>query len=152
LIDCPLWHQQLFFGPREWGLQSASDRALTISEFEASDLGVLSNVRCLSEGVEHTTDRYRVFFQIPRNSPIDIVQACGTRIEAAVRNFWEDLAYILVPLIIPEKGQKRRIPPMATAFDGLHNVIQALRDQDETLAEWIDSIKPPSSARKDRTG
>jgi superfamily II DNA or RNA helicase len=119
------------------GAQSASDRALRISEFEASNLGVLSNVRCLSEGVDIPLID-AVFFSDPRNSPIDIVQAVGRALRQRYGTAGK-ISYILVPLIIPEKGDELE-PTNNAAFEGLHNVIQALRDQDETLAEWIDSI------------
>jgi superfamily II DNA or RNA helicase len=136
VLDDRLSGIKTFFGHVN-GAQSASDRALTISEFEASGLGLLSNVRCLSEGVDIPLID-TVFFADPRNSPIDIVQAVGRALRQRYGTSGK-IAYILVPLIIPEKGQDIEAAN-ATAFEGLHNVIQAMRDQDETLAEWIDSI------------
>ena len=136
ILDDRLSGIKTFFGHVN-GAQPASDRALTISEFEASDLGLLSNVRVLSEGVDIPLID-TVFFADPRNSPIDIVQAVGRALRQRYGTAGK-IAYILVPLIIPEKGQDVE-SANATAFEGLHNVIQAMRDQDETLAEWIDSI------------
>jgi superfamily II DNA or RNA helicase len=129
------------------GAQTASDRALRISEFEAANLGVLSNVRCLSEGVDIPLID-AVFFADPRNSPIDIVQAVG---RALRKPYGTDgkISTILIPIIIPEKGEDIEVANN-NAFEGLYDVIQALRDQDETLAEWIDSIN--LQAVQGRTG
>lgn len=129
------------------GTQAASERALRISEFEASDLGVLSNVRCLAEGVDIPLID-TVFFADPRNSPIDIVQAVGRSLRQRYGTLGK-IAYIVVPFIIPERREDIESANNG-AFDSLHNVIQALRDQDETLAEWIDALN--LQAVQGRTG
>lgn len=117
------------------GTMSSSERSEYISEFEEADLGVLTNVRCLTEGVDIPLID-GVFFANPRGSLIDIVQAVGR----ALRKPFESngkIAYIIIPVLIDEEKDKQLTDE---SFDTLFNVIQALRDQDETLAEWIDQI------------
>lgn len=117
------------------GSMSSAERSEYISQFEEADLGVLTNVRCLTEGVDIPLID-GVFFANPKGSLIDIVQAVG---RALRKPFGVNgkLAYIIIPILIDEQNDKQLTDE---SFDTLFNVIQALRDQDESLAEWIDHI------------
>lgn len=117
------------------GAMTAQERAEIIQDFEDADLGVITNVRCLTEGIDIPLID-AVFFADPKGSMIDIVQAVGR----AVRQKFGDtgkIAYIIVPVLLDQKGQDIL---SGAGFEALFNLIQAMRDQDESLAEWIDSI------------
>lgn len=117
------------------GAMTAQERAEIIQDFEDADLGVITNVRCLTEGIDIPLID-AVFFADPKGSMIDIVQAVGR----AVRQRFGDtgkIAYIIVPVLLDQKGQDVL---SGAGFEALFNLIQAMRDQDESLAEWIDSI------------
>jgi hypothetical protein len=117
------------------GSMSSSVRTDLIADFESAASGVLTNVRCLTEGVDIPLID-SVFFANPRGSLIDIVQAVGRALRQPY-GYKGKLAYIIVPILMDESTGDSLVGP---GFDTLFNVIQALRDQDDSLAEWIDSI------------
>lgn len=119
------------------GAMSAGERKEILSDFANSKRGIISNAKCLIEGVDvPATDA--VYFVDPKNSMIDIVQAVGR----ALRKFsskQSNCSYIIVPIVIPNNATLfSHIAP--TSFDTLHNVIQAMRSQDSNLADIIDEI------------
>lgn len=117
------------------GTMSSGQRTAIIREFENADLGVLTNVRCLTEGVDIPLID-AVYFASPRTSMIDIVQAVGRALRQPYGQKGQ-IAYIIVPVLLDHESGD---PIAGDAYDGLFGVIQALRDQDETLAEWIDHL------------
>ena len=114
---------------------SAQERAEIIHNFEKSDIGILTNVRCLTEGVDIPLID-GVFFADPKGSLIDIVQAVG---RALRQKYGEKnkIAYIIIPVLIEDDSYDLIT---GQGFEALFNLIQALRDQDHTLSEWIDGI------------
>jgi superfamily II DNA or RNA helicase len=117
------------------GTMSSSERSEYIKQFELSNFGVLTNVRCLTEGIDIPLID-GVFFADPKGSLIDIVQAVGRALRQPFGSKGK-IAYIIIPVLIDEQSDQQLT---GDSFDALFNVIQALRDQDETLAEWIDHI------------
>ncbi|NFN85902.1 DEAD/DEAH box helicase [Clostridium sporogenes] len=119
------------------GSMSAGLRKELLSNFASSDFGVISNAKCLTEGVDvPAVDG--VYFVDPKNSMIDIVQAVGRALRKSPSKA-DDCSYIIVPLVIP-KGASIFSHIKPSNFDTLHNVIQALRSQDKALADIIDEI------------
>ena len=133
-----------------WGAEGIANRREKKSQFSLAEKAVLSNVRCLSEGVDLPMIDSVVFCD-DRSSPIDLIQAVG---RALRKKEGEDkIASILIPMPIPSEVETLddidwdNVPGMTT----FHYVLQALRDQDETLNHAIDDIifqaqkgKPPS--------
>ncbi len=117
------------------GSMTSIERSSYIKAFEESDVGVVTNVRCLTEGVDIPLID-GVYFANPKGSIIDIVQAVGRALRQPFGSTGK-IAYIILPVLIDEQSQSSLT---GEGFDALFNVIQALRDQDETLAEWIDHI------------
>lgn len=115
------------------GSQPTSVRQRVFNDFENSEFGLLSNVRCLTEGVDMPFID-GVLFADPRGSMIDIVQAVGRALRKPLDQA-SKTAYIMIPIILDNEDSYSD-----TTFAALHSVIQALRDQDESLAEWIDDI------------
>lgn len=118
------------------GQQKASKRKETLSKFEKSKYGIISNAKCLTEGVDVPAVN-AVYFADPKNSTIDIIQAIGRALRKKTNE--DKTAYILIPVILPPNatyfsGLRTEI------FDTLYSVIQALRDQDEALADIIDEV------------
>jgi superfamily II DNA or RNA helicase len=98
--------------------------------------GLLSNARCLSEGVDVPT-LDGVAFIDPRRSQVDIVQSVGRAIRKA-----EDktAGTIVLPVFIAEHED----PDGAlddSAFNHIWQVLRALRDHDDVLAEWLDRMR-----------
>ena len=117
------------------GAMASIERAAYIRDFEGADAGVITNVRCLTEGVDIPLID-AVYFANPKGSIIDIVQAVGRALRQPFGSTGK-LAYIILPVLMDETSNTELT---GDAFDALFNIIQALRDQDESLAEWIDHI------------
>ena len=119
------------------GTMSAGERKEIFDVFIATPYGIISNARCLTEGVDVPIID-AVYFAEPKNSIIDIIQAVGRslRIDKSNPN---KVSYIIIPVVISEAVAKfSDIDPKE--FSTLHSVIQALRDQDRILADFIDKL------------
>lgn len=119
------------------GTMSAGERKEILSSFANSERGLISNAKCLTEGVDvPATDA--VYFVDPKNSMIDIVQAVGRALRKSSSK-QSNCSYIIIPIVMPNNASLfSHIAP--TNFDTLHNVIQAMRSQDSNLADVIDEI------------
>jgi superfamily II DNA or RNA helicase len=131
------------------GSMSAGERKQMLKDFREKPYGVISNARCLTEGVDVPVID-AIYFAEPKNSTIDIVQAVG---RALRKNHPDEnkIAYIIIPVVLPTNTLNFS-GVNADLFDTLHAVIQALRDQDQQLADVIDELnlqtakgKKPSS-------
>jgi len=118
------------------GTMSAGDRNIRLREFEQSSPGVISNARCLTEGIDVPLID-SIYFVDPKNSLVDIVQACGRALRKP-RNASKGDSYFILPVIIDSNTDVNEFDD--ERFETIHNVIQALRDQDERLADWVDNI------------
>ena len=117
------------------GAFSAAERSAVFKNFEDSSFGLITNVRCLTEGVDIPYID-AIMFADPRNSLIDIVQAVGRALRKPY-GISEKTSYIIVPILLDENNGGMDDDE---AFATMHSIIQALRDQDEMLADWIDKI------------
>lgn len=114
---------------------SAADRAEVFRDFEIAPFGLITNVRCLTEGVDIPYID-AIMFADPRKSLIDIVQAVGRALRKPF-GVEAKTSYIIVPILLDENNGGMEDDE---AFATMHSIIQALRDQDEMLADWIDHI------------
>ena len=117
------------------GGMSAQARSCLIRKFEQADIGLLSNVRCLTEGID-IPQIDGIFFADPKGSLIDIIQAVGRALRQPYGERGRK-SYVIIPILLEDSSDDTLSGP---GFEALFNLIQALRDQDESLAEWIDSI------------
>ena len=119
------------------GTMSAGDRKEIFDAFIQAPYGVISNARCLTEGVDVPIID-AVYFSEPKNSIVDIIQAVGRSLRKD-SNKPDKVSYIIIPMIIADNVAKfEDIDPKD--FSTLHSVIQALRDQDRILADYIDKL------------
>jgi superfamily II DNA or RNA helicase len=119
------------------GTMSSSKRSQIIHNFEIAETGVLSNARCLVEGVDIPIID-GVFFASPKNSLIDIVQAVGRALRKPYGVDSDKVAAVVVPVVLDAESDQ--VDVRSSNFDRLYNVIQALRDQDEGIADHIDHL------------
>ena len=119
------------------GSMPSGDRHQALDLFANSSIGVVSNAKCLTEGVDVPIID-SVYFVTPKNSLIDIVQACGRALRKP-RDSSSKIAYFIVPILIRE-GQTMEDAFNSDDFEMVHNLIQSLRDQDSRLEQWIDQI------------
>lgn len=120
------------------GEMTASERHQRLEIFAKKKYGVVSNARCLTEGIDVPIID-SIYFVNPKNSLIDIVQACGRALRKP-RGPSSKTAYFIVPVLIPEGSDKDVEAFNKIDFEMIHNLIQSLRDQDKRMEQWIDKI------------
>lgn len=119
------------------GTMPTAVREAIMNEFKSSDSSVISNARCLTEGVNLPAVDM-VAFMSPKKSRVDIVQATGRAMRKDPHNPDKILGYILVPLYLEITTGERIEDAVASGdFEEVWNVLQALQEQDEVLADII---------------
>lgn len=119
------------------GTMNSGERKRILENFEKTEYSLVSNSRCLTEGVDVPAIDC-VYFVDNKESLIDIVQACGRALRKG-KNTSTKTAFFVIPILIPEDIEESEIVNL-DAFDTVFNVIQSLRDQDDRLSEWIDEL------------
>ena len=105
-----------------------------MKSFSASGLALMSNARCLTEGVDVPAVDM-VAFLSPKKSQIDIIQAAG---RAMRHSAGKKSGYILVPLFLEQKKGESIASAVARAdFLEVWEVLQSLQEQDDVLADII---------------
>jgi superfamily II DNA or RNA helicase len=119
------------------GTMSAEKRQNMFKNFKNAKIGILSNARCLTEGIDiKKVDA--VMFCDPKSSKIDIVQAMGRsmRIDSENKN---KIAHIIVPVYITKKEiTEKEIE--SSNFSTLIYLIKALSEQDYKTQDFITKI------------
>jgi superfamily II DNA or RNA helicase len=139
-------HGQLFPNTKTFtvsGEQPTSYRNLLLEEFKNSEKAIVSNARCLTEGVDVPTIDL-VYFCDPKNSKVDIVQAVG---RALRKKEGKKLGLIVVPIYHLKKDEVES-SISSGSFKNLLQVIRSLCDQDERLQDEINLIAFGKGTRK----
>lgn len=97
---------------------------------------ILSNARCLSEGIDVPALDGVVFLN-PRESIVDIVQSVGRVMRKAPG---KDTGYVVLPVAIPVGVDTAKALSDHPAFRTVWQVLNALRSHDESLAREINSL------------
>lgn len=127
------------------GSMGAAERADALSWLseEATDpqeCRVLTNVRCLSEGVD-VPALDAVLFLSSRSSQVDVVQSVG-RVMRSFRRGQPDekkYGYILIPVVIPE-GESAEEALSQNHYKVVWDILNALRAHDDHFNALINSI------------
>ena len=127
---------------------------------------VLTNARCLSEGVD-VPSLDAVLFLNPRKSQVDVVQAVGRVMRRAEG---KQCGYIVLPIAIPASTSAESALDNNKNYEVVWQVLQALRAHDERLdaainqmaisgkapetimVKTVDLTKPQRAARQDSIG
>ena len=121
------------------GQHNAFDRKNRIEWLKGDSDGVcriLSNARCLSEGID-VPALDAVLFMTPRNSHVDIVQAVGRVMRKAEG---KDYGYIILPVAIPPGTDPANALDDNERFAAVWSVLRALRSHDDRLDAEINKI------------
>jgi superfamily II DNA or RNA helicase len=125
------------------GSQNAADRKALLEGFKAAPKGLITNARCLTEGVDVPAVDM-VAFVDPRKSKIDIAQAAGRAMRQSKATN-KKLGYIVVPLFIEQKKGETEAEAFTRAgFDEVAEVLGAMLESDDDL---VDTIKELQEAR-----
>ena len=98
---------------------------------------ILSNVRCLSEGVD-VPALDAVLFLSPRNSQVDVVQAVGRVMRKAAG---KDYGYIILPVCVDEDKSPEEALQDDKTYKVVWQVLQALRAHDNRFNAEINRIE-----------
>jgi predicted helicase len=114
--------------------QSSEDRKKILSEFKLCNKGIISNARCLTEGIDvPTVDG--VIFSDKKESIIDIVQAVGRCLRKDKGNP-NKIAKIFIPIILGDNNKKIDFKKYSYLFE----IIEALKAHDKNLVDEINKI------------
>ncbi len=132
-----------YFGPDVYsnhvsGKDKTSKRADILRRFKNNNKGVVSNARCLTEGVDVPIIDL-IYFCDPKNSKIDIVQASGRALRKD-RHGSKTIGYIVVPIFHHIDEDIEKEIEKKPYFQNLIQVVRSLCDQDERLQAEIDEI------------
>ncbi len=120
------------------GAMTTAYRERLMREFAASPRAILSNARCLTEGVDVPAVDM-VAFLSPKRSLVDIVQATG---RAMRRSPGKQFGYVLVPLYVEKaRGETVEQAVLRSNFDEVWKVLQGLKEQDDLLAQIITEMR-----------
>lgn len=104
---------------------------------DGGECHVLSNVRCLSEGVD-VPNLDAIMFLQPKKSRVEVVQAVGR----VMRRFeGKEYGYIILPVVIPAGMTPEEALDNTDAFKVVWEIVQALRSHDERLDGAINGLE-----------
>ena len=121
------------------GTTNALNRKRRIEWLKGNDEGVcriLSNARCLSEGID-VPALDAVLFMDSRKSHVDIVQAVGRVMRKAEG---KDYGYIVLPIAIRKHEDPAYVLDKTDRFAVMWDVLRALRSHDDRLDDEINKI------------
>lgn len=97
---------------------------------------ILSNVRCLSEGVD-VPALDAVLFLTPRNSQVDVVQSVGRVMRNAPG---KRRGYVVLPVVIPAGVEPERALDDNKTYAVVWQVLQALRSHDDRFDAMVNKL------------
>ncbi|CUU54980.1 Predicted helicase [Parafrankia irregularis] len=98
---------------------------------------ILSNARCLSEGVD-VPGLDAVLFLHPRNSVVDVVQSVGRVMRLAPE---KNYGYIILPVAVPAGMEPAKALADNQRFKTVWQVLQALRAHDDRFNATVNQIE-----------
>ncbi|HNH49375.1 MAG TPA: DEAD/DEAH box helicase family protein, partial [Myxococcota bacterium] len=98
---------------------------------------VLSNVRCLSEGVD-VPALDAVLFLTPRNSQVDVVQSVGRVMRVTPG---KQRGYVVLPVVIPPNVAPHEALNDNETYRVVWQVLQALRSHDDRFDAMINKLE-----------
>ena len=123
------------------GTMSAPERDELLSWLKSdntntNDCKVLTNVRCLSEGVD-VPSLDAVLFLSPRNSQVDVVQSVGRVMRKAPGKKY---GYIIIPVVVPAEAEAAAALDNNERFKVVWTVLNALRAHDDRFNATVNKI------------
>lgn len=106
------------------------------AEAPANTCRILSNVRCLSEGVD-VPALDAVLFLTPRNSQVDVVQSVGRVMRNAPG---KKRGYVVLPVVIPAGMEPHEALNDNQTYKVVWQVLQALRSHDDSFDAMVNKL------------
>ncbi|MDB9710273.1 DEAD/DEAH box helicase family protein [Salibacteraceae bacterium] len=111
------------------GKQGTTKRNEIVKEFAESSKALITNARCLTEGVD-VPNIDCIVFADPRKSKVDIVQALG---RALRKKEGKDWGYVVLPVIYD--GETNEIDN--ENFEEILSIVRGLASNDERIVEYF---------------
>jgi len=111
---------------------SAGRRQDLLDQFIQAPIAVMSNARCLTEGVD-VPGIDAVVFAAPKQSTVDIVQASGRSLRKAER---KEFGYFVIPIIVPDDMSFDEFAE-STEFKTILKILAAMSTQDNRIVEEL---------------
>ena len=126
------------------GEMQTARREKEMRAFREADRAIMSNARCLTEGVDVPAVDV-VAFLSPRKSKVDIVQAAG---RAMRKPDGKETGYVLLPLFLETHENETLEEALErTDFEEAWDVLQAMQEQDAVLADIIREMREERGRR-----
>lgn len=98
---------------------------------------MLTNARCLSEGVD-VPSLDAVVFISPKNSQVDVVQSVGRVMR---RSEGKKYGYIIIPVVVPANAEGEKVLENHPNFKVVWTVLNALRAHDDRFNAEVNKIE-----------
>ena len=122
------------------GKQPTTQRNIVVQEFASSPNSLITNARCLTEGVD-VPNIDCIVFSDPRKSKVDIVQALGRALRKKEGKEW---GYVILPVIYDDITHEID----NENFQEILAVIRGLASNDERIVEYFKDKADPNSTSK----
>lgn len=109
------------------------------SQTDNSTCRILSNAKCLTEGVDIPALDAVIFLK-PRKSKVDVVQAVGRVMRKDPENE-KKMGYVILPITIPAGSNPENVLDNDKDHTVIWQVLSALRSHDERLASVINRLE-----------
>ncbi|MDR3234060.1 MAG: DEAD/DEAH box helicase family protein [Planctomycetaceae bacterium] len=106
-------------------------------ETDKNECRILTNARCLSEGVD-VPALDAVIFLTPRKSKVDVVQSVGRVMRKAEG---KDYGYIILPIVIPAGEKPEETLNKNETYQVVWDILQALRAHDDRFQTEINVME-----------
>ena len=108
-----------------------------LSDEQDGECRILTNARCLAEGVD-VPALDAILFMHPRNSQIEIVQAVGRVMRKAPG---KKMGYIVLPVVIPSGVDPENALDDNERFRAVWQMLNAIRSHDERFAAMLNLLE-----------
>lgn len=112
---------------------------LTGAGSEGKECRILTNVRCLSEGID-VPALDAVIFLSARNSQVDVVQSVG-RVMRRPPKGNKKYGYIIIPVVVPAAAAPEEALEASQDFSIIWSVLNALRAHDDRFQAMVNKIE-----------
>ena len=130
------------------GMMSASEKQGKIDwlkqPIEDNTCHILSNVRCLSEGVD-VPSLDAVIFMTPRQSQVDVVQSVGRVMRKAEG---KTTGYVILPVVIPTGVEPDVALNDNDTYKVVWQVLNALRSHDDSFDDVVNKLNYTGGNKK----
>lgn len=105
-------------------------------EVPEDECRILTNARCLAEGIDVPTLDAVIFFNA-KNSTVDVVQAVGRVMRKAPG---KQFGYIILPIFVPSGMTPEQALDDSKVFANVWSILQALRSHDERIEARVNAL------------